>query len=302
MKVGITGASGFLGSAIIEEGKRRGWTIVAFSRRVDRPVSGADEMRSLADPGAIDLNDLNAIIHLAGEPIAALWTKDRKRRIHESRVDLTRDLVESIAAVSRTRRPSVLVSASAIGIYGDRGDDWLDEESDVGFGYLAGVCRDWEGASAPTGKLGVRLVNPRIGLVLGREGFLKRLRLIFKLGMGGRLGRGNQWMSWIHLRDLARLFADCVENEKIQGRVNCVAPNPATNREFTTCYARVLRRKAIFPVPAFLLKRLPWGMGHLFLDSQRVDPVVMKSFGFQWEFPDLESALADVENVVNWKL
>lgn len=302
MKVGITGASGFLGSAIIEEGKRRGWTIVAFSRRVDRSVSGADEMRSLADPGAIDLNDLNAIIHLAGEPIAALWTKDRKRRIHESRVDLTRDLVESIAAVSRTRRPSVLVSASAIGIYGDRGDDWLDEESDVGFGYLAGVCRDWEGASAPTGKLGVRLVNPRIGLVLGREGFLKRLRLIFKLGLGGRLGRGNQWMSWIHLLDLARLVAECVENEKIQGRVNCVAPNPATNREFTTCYARVLRRKAIFPVPAFLLKRLPWGMGHLFLDSQRVDPVVMKSFGFQWEFPDLESALADVEKVVNWKL
>ncbi len=302
MKVGITGASGFLGSAVIEEGKRRGWTIVAFSRRVDRAVFGADEMRSLADPGAVDLNDLNAIVHLAGEPIAAFWTRDRKRRIQESRVDLTRDLVETIAAVSRTRRPSVLVSASAIGIYGDRGDEWLDEESDVGFGYLAGVCRDWERASAPAVGLGVRLVNPRIGLVLGREGFLKRLRLVFKFGLGGRLGRGDQWMSWIHLRDLARLLADCVENEGIQGRVNCVAPNPATNREFTTCYARVLRRKAVFPVPAFVLKRLPWGMGQLFLDSQRVDPVVMKSFGFQWEFPDLESALADVENVVNWKL
>lgn len=295
MKVGITGASGFLGSAIIKEGKRRGWTVVAFSRRVDRPVSGADEMRSLADSGEFDVRGLDAIIHLAGEPIAALWTKDRKRRILESRVDLTRDLVEALSALSRPHRPAVLVSASAIGIYGDRGDEWLDEESDVGFGFLPGVCRDWETASTPAGKLGLRLVNPRIGLVLGREGFLKRLRMIFKLGLGGRLGRGYQWMSWIHLQDLARLFADCVENQTIHGRVNCVAPNPATNREFTACYARVLRRKALFPVPTFLLKRLPGGMGNLFLDSQRVDPVVMKSFDFQWEFPDLESALADVE-------
>jgi len=294
MKVGITGASGFLGSAIIAEGKRRGWTVVGFSRG-ERLIDGADETRSLADPGNIDLDGLDGLIHLAGEPIAGLWTKDKKRRIHESRVDLTTDLVEAMNRITRTRRPAVFVSASAIGYYGNRADEWLDEESDVGFGFLPAVCRDWESASAGAEKLGVRVVNPRIGLVMGRGGFLKRVRPIFKLGLGGRLGRGNQWMSWIHVEDLARIFAECVENASIHGRVNCVSPSPATNREFTTVYARVLGRPAIFPVPAFLLKRLPGGMGSLFLDSQRVEPVVMQSFDFEWTFPDLESALRDVE-------
>lgn len=295
MKVGITGATGFLGSAIIVEGKKRGWTVVAFSRG-EKSVDGADETRSLADPGSIDLDGLDALIHLAGEPIVGLWTKDKKRRIHESRVDLTRDLVEAMNRITRTRRPSVFVSASAIGYYGDRADEWLDEESDVGFGFLPAVCRDWESASAGAEKLGVRLVNPRIGLVMGREGFLKRLRTVFKLGLGGRLGRGNQWMSWIHVEDLARIFAECVENAGIHGRVNCVSPRPATNREFTTVYARVLGRPALFTVPAFVLKRLPGGMGSVFLDSQRVEPVVMQSFDFEWSFPDLESALRDVES------
>jgi uncharacterized protein (TIGR01777 family) len=295
MKVGITGASGFLGSAIMAEGKKRGWTVVAFSRG-EKPVDGADEARSLADPGSIDLDGLDALIHLAGEPIVGLWTKDKKRRIHESRVDLTRDLVEAMNRITRTRRPSVFVSASAIGYYGDRADEWLDEESDVGFGFLPAVCRDWESASAGAEKLGVRLVNPRIGLVMGREGFLKRLRTVFRLGLGGRLGRGNQWMSWIHVEDLARIFAECVENAGIHGRVNCVSPRPATNREFTTVYARVLGRPALFTVPAFVLKRLPGGMGSIFLDSQRVEPVVMQSFDFEWSFPDLESALRDVES------
>ena len=295
MKVGITGASGFLGSFIMGEGKRRGWTVVAFSRG-DKPVEGADETRSLADPGSIDLADLDGLIHLAGEPIVGFWSKDKKRRIHESRVDLTTDLVEAMNQITRTRRPSVFVSASAIGYYGNRGDEWLDEESDVGFGFLPAVCRDWESASARAGKLGIRVVNPRIGLVMGREGFLKRLRTVFKLGLGGRLGSGNQWMSWIHVRDLARIFADCVENTGIHGRVNCVSSMPVTNREFTRIYARLLGRPAILPVPAFLLKRLPGGMGGLFLDSQRVEPVVMQSFNFEWDFPDLESALRDIES------
>lgn len=296
MNVGITGASGFLGSAIIDEGKRRGWSIVAFSRRPDRTVPGVDEVRSLADPVSIDLKGLHALIHLAGEPISGWWSKDKKRRIRESRIDLTRSLVEAIAATSEGSRPAVFLSASAIGYYGDRADEWLDEESDVGFGFLAAVCRDWELASLRAGNLGVRVVNPRIGLVLGRQGFLKTVRPIFRLGLGGRLGRGNQWMSWIHVRDLARIFADCVENPGIHGRVNCVSPNPVTNREFTSCYAKVLGRKAIFPVPSLILKRLPGGMERLFLDSQRVEPVVMTSFDFEWSFPDLESALSDVES------
>ena len=295
MKVGITGASGFLGSAIIGEGKRRGWTVVAFSRSPTKQVEGADEMRSLTDPGAVDLGELDALIHLAGEPISALWTKDRKRRILESRVDLTNDLVEAMAGMTRGRCPAVFVSASAVGYYGNRADEPMEEDADVGFGFLARVCRDWEAASAKASKLGVRVVNPRIGIVLGRDGFLRRLRPIFRLCLGGRLGPGRQWMSWIHVDDLARLLVECVENPSIRGAVNAVAPNPVTNREFTAVYARVLGRKAWFPVPSFLLKLLPGGMGRLFLDGQRVEPAVMKAFGFTWRHADLESALRALE-------
>lgn len=295
MNVGITGASGFLGSAIIGEGKRRGWSVVAFSRRPELGLAGADEVRSLADPGAVDLSGLDALVHLAGEPVSSLWTKDRKRRIHESRVDLTKDLVEAIEGVSRTRRPRVFVSASAVGYYGNRGDEPLDEDSDAGFGFLASVCRDWEAASVRAAKLGVRVVNPRIGLVLGHGGMLRRLRPLFKLCLGGRLGDGRQWMSWIHAADLARIFADCVENPSIHGPVNAVAPHPVTNREFTSAYARRLGRPALAPAPAWLLRRLPGGMGGLFLDSQRVEPVAMRSFGFVWNHPELDSALREIE-------
>jgi uncharacterized protein (TIGR01777 family) len=297
MKAGITGASGFLGSAIIAEGRRRGWSIVAFSRDPDRRIPGVGEVRSLADPGAIDLSELDAIIHLAGEPVSALWTRERKRRILASRVDLTNDLVTAMEEIPRSRRPAVFVSASGIGFYGNRGDEWLDEEADLGFGFLAAVCRDWEAAAARAAKLGVRVVTPRIGLVLGRGGLLARLRPLFRWCLGGRLGGGSQWMSWIHVSDLARCFADCVENDSVHGPVNAVAPNPVTNREFTATYARVLGRPAILPAPAFVLRRLPGGMGSMFLEGQRVEPVVMRSFGFEWGFPDLESALRETESL-----
>lgn len=294
MRVGITGASGFLGSAIMTEGKSRGWSVVAFSRGAG-VVDGADETRSLTEPGGIDLNELDALVHLAGEPIVGMWSRDKKRRIHESRIDLTRELVETMSRLPEARRPAVFVSASAVAYYGDRGNEWLDEESDVGFGFLPAVCRDWETAAVGTEKLGVRLVIPRVGLVLGSGGLLKRLRPLFRVGLGGRLGRGQQWMSWIHVHDLSKVFADCVEKESLRGRINCVSPCPVTNGEFTKVYAEVLRRPAFFPVPAFPLKRLPGGMGDLFLASQRVDPVVLKSFDFQWSHPDLESALCYIE-------
>lgn len=296
MNIGITGASGFLGAAIIAEAKARGWTFVAYSRNSNRGVAGAEEVRSLADRENINLDGIDALIHLAGEPIVGLWTSEKRRRIKESRIDLTSDLVEAMAKISRSRRPAAFLSASAVGYYGNRDDEWLDEESDVGFGFLPEVCRQWEAAAAPATKLGVRVVNPRIGIVLGEGGFLKRLRPIFKLGLAGRLGRGNQWMSWIHLEDLARIFADCADSESsIRGRVNCVSPSPATNREFTRVYARVLGRKAFIPVPATILKWLPGGMSSLFLDSQRADPQAMKAFGFEWKFAHLEDALRDVE-------
>jgi uncharacterized protein (TIGR01777 family) len=187
---------------------------------------------------------------------------------------------------------------SAIGYYGNRGDEWLDEEADVGFGFLPRVCREWEAASQPALKLGVRLVNPRIGIVLGQDGFLKKVRPLFKLGLGGKLGNGSQWMSWIHVNDAARILLECAENQGIRGRVNCASPGPVTNREFTSIYSRVLGRFAAIPVPTFLLNKLPGGMGQLFLDSQRVVPSVMKAFGFEWRFGELEAALREVEGKV----
>lgn len=295
MKIGVTGASGFLGTAIIAEARSRGWSVVAFSRNPDSDIEGVEEVRSLEDRENIDLTELDGVIHLAGEPIVGLWTREKKRRIRDSRIDLTSDLVDSIAKITRTRRPPVFVSASAIGYYGNQGDDWLDEESDVGFGFLPEVCRDWEAASQAAVRLGVRVVNPRIGIVLGDSGFLRNVRPIFKMGLGGRLGSGRQWMSWIHVSDLARIFADCVADTTIHGRVNCVSPEPVRNREFTAAYAKLLGRPAFFPVPRALLKSLPGGMGAIFLDRQRVDPVVMKAFGFEWEFSNLEDALGNVE-------
>lgn len=296
MKIGITGARGFLGQAITTEANSRGWSVVAFSRSADKSIDGAEEVRSLLDREAIDVSGLDAVLNLAGEPIPGLWTKEKKRKIRDSRIDLTADLVDAIKRISRSRRPSVFVSASAIGYYGSRGDEWLDEESDVGFGFLSEVCRDWEAEAMAASRLGVRVVIPRIGLVLGDGGLLKRMRPVFKMGLGGRLGSGHQWMSWIHVEDLAAIFVDSIENAGVRGRVNCVSPHPVTNREFTATYARALGRPAFLPVPAFLLQRLPGGMGSLFLDSQRVDPVVMKAFDHDWKFSRLEEAFADIES------
>lgn len=282
----------------MEEAHRRDWTVVAYSRNPNREIEGADEVRSLANPEEIDFEGIDSIIHLAGEPIVGLWSKEKKRKIYDSRIDLTSDIVEAISKISRSRRPASFVSASAVGFYGNRGDEWLDEDGDVGFGFLADVCRDWEAESAKASKLGLRVVNPRIGLVLGSGGFLKRLRPIFKLGLGGRLGSGQQWMSWIHLHDLARIFVEASDSESsLRGAVNCVTALPATNREFTAIYARVLGRKAIFPVPAFVLKWLPGGMGSLFLDSQRAEPAALQANGFEWKFPRLEDALREIEGL-----
>lgn len=295
MRVGITGASGFVGRALVEECARRGWTVTAYSRDTSQSIPGVAAMRPVANLDEIDVSELDAIVNLAGTSIAGLWTQDRRKRIRESRVALTEALVSAMAALPRAQRPGIFVSASAAGYYGDRGDEFLDEESEVGFGFLASVCREWEAASAPAEKLGVRVVNPRLGLVFGPGGLLKRMRPVFKLGLGGRLGNGRQWMPWIHRDDLARLLADCVENCDYRGPVNAVSPHPAPNREFASVYARTLGRRAWLPVPAFVLKLLPGGMGDLFLDSQRVEPVMPRAVGFGWKFPDLATALREVE-------
>lgn len=295
MKVGITGASGFLGQAIAREAAERGWEPVAFSRHPERGVTGAGEVRDLAGDGPLDLEGLEAVVHLAAEPIVGLWTAEKRRAIRESRARLTARVVEGIAAIPRSRRPEALVSASAVGYYGDRGDEWLDEEADLGFGFLPEVCRDWEAAAMRAARLGTRVVTPRVGIVLGDGGFLAALRPVFRLGLGGRLGPGTQWMSWIHLSDLARVFCQCLASPSLRGRVNCTSPNPVTNRDFTAAYAAELRRPARFAVPRFALGLLPGGMASLFLDSQRAEPVALKAEGFEWDYPEIAGALAAAE-------
>jgi len=295
MKIGVTGASGFLGKAILAEAKKRKWTVVAFSRNEDAPIPNCDEVRSLQDPAQADFTGLDALIHLAGEPVAGRWTKEKKKRIWDSRIDLTTELVKNLENLSESERPKIFVSASGIGIYGDCGDDLLDEESDIGFGFLAKVCRKWEAAAMGAEKLGIRSVCPRIGIVLGREGgIVKAMHTPFRLGLGGHLGSGDQWMSWIHISDAAKVFLFCVEHSSVKGGVNCVAPHPVTNTEFTGVFANTIDRKARFPIPHFVLNKLPHGMGELFLFSQRVDPVILRAFEFKWEYERLDDALRAV--------
>lgn len=295
MKIGITGARGFLGTAVIAEAKSRHWKVIAYSRSKNAVIDGADEVRSFADTESLDVSGLDAIVHLAGEPIVGLWTKDKLRRVRDSRVDLTTDLVEALARTPEEERPKVLVSASGIGFYGNRADEVLDEKAEVGFGFISELCRAWEAAAYEAKRHGVRVVVPRIGLVLGDQGLLQKIRPVFKLGIGGRLGPGSQWMSWIHIDDIAGIFMECIQQCGLHGVVNAAAPNPVRNSEFTTTYARVLRRLAVIPVPQLFLKHLPGGMGCLFLDSQRVEPAVMNTLSYRWRFPDLERALRDIE-------
>ncbi|MBP84279.1 MAG: TIGR01777 family protein [Verrucomicrobiales bacterium] len=295
MKVGITGARGFLGTAIIAEAKSRHWKVVAYSRSENTVIEGADEVRSFANTESLDVSGLDALVHLAGEPIVGLWTKEKLRRVRDSRVDLTTDLIEALARTPEEDRPKVLVSASGIGFYGNRADEVLDEGAEVGLGFIPELCREWEAAAYEAKRHGIRVVVPRIGLVLGDQGLLQKVRPIFKLGIGGKLGAGSQWMSWIHINDIAGIFMECIQQCGLHGEVNAAAPNPVRNSEFTKIYARVLRRLAVIPVPQFILKHLPGGMGCLFLDSQRIEPAVMNAFSYQWRFPDLERALRDIE-------
>jgi len=285
MKVGITGVSGFIGSRVAARCGARGIEVVGYSRH---PGSGARRLELTALP---DISGLDAIINLAGEPILGLWTKEKKRRIHESRVLGTRRLVEAIAKAGR--RPAVLVNASAIGFYGDTGENVVDEFSAPGKGFLADVCREWEAEAARAKSFGVRVGFVRIGFVLGKGGALKLLRPLFKLGLGGKLGSGRQWMSGLHVEDVAGMIVWALENEGLQGPVNAVMPEPFRNVDFTRELARCVRRPAILPAPAFTL-RLAFGeLADSMLGSARVMPRVALNAGYTYQFATLPSALAE---------
>jgi uncharacterized protein (TIGR01777 family) len=238
------------------------------------------------------LREADVVIHLAGEPVAQRWTAEARQRIRESRVTGTRKLVEAMATLSR--RPEALICASAIGYYGSRGDEILTESSAPGSGFLPEVCIAWEREAQAAEAFGMRVVRVRIGIVLDAGGgALQRMLPPFRMGAGGRLGSGRQWMSWIHLEDLAGLFHLAVESQ-VQGPLNGVAPYPVTNSDFTRELARALRRPAVFPVPGFALRLLFGEMADLLLGSQRVAPGAAEAAGFRFRFPQLAPALASL--------
>lgn len=290
MNILISGASGLIGSAIKTALHARGDRVLSLTRRVARSDS-----EITWDPAANVLNpsrlvDIDGVIHLAGENIAAgRWTAAQKARIRDSRVQGTGLLAQTLAQLPAP--PSAFISASAIGYYGNRGDELLTEDSSPGEGFLPEVSVAWERAAHPAAEAGIRTVHPRIGIVLSRNGgALAKMRLPFKLGLGGTIGSGNQYMSWITLDDLVSVFLFALDNESISGAVNAVSPTPVTNREFTKTLARVLSRPAIFPVPAFAVKLALGEMADaLLLASTRVISTRLENTAFAHS--DLESAL-----------
>lgn len=297
MRITLTGAGGFVGRRLVESlianwhtlhvvgRKRPGWLPGEVSFGVWDALSGA--------PPAESLCQSQAVIHLAGEPVAQRWTSGARRRIRESRVEGTRRLVEGIASAAEP--PPVLICASAVGYYGSRGEELLTEETAPGEGFLSEVCRGWEEAARSAEALGLRVVMLRIGLVLGTGGgALARMLPLFQKGAGGRLGAGQQWMSWIHIDDLVSLIQFVLDRYAVRGAVNAVSPNPVRNVEFTEALARALRRRARLPAPAFALRLALGEMAEMLLGSQRVVPKAALEAGFGFQHPDLEEALRDL--------
>lgn len=280
MNIAITGASGLIGTRLRQRVEETGHRAVPIPRGTsDAVLAGI-------------LGSADALVHLAGEPVAQRWTAAAKKRIHDSRVEGTRRLVSALSA--QPRRPRVLVCASAVGYYGSRGDQILTETSSPGSDFLARVVTDWEEAARSAESLGVRVVCLRFGMVLGHGGALAKLLPVFRLGAGGRLGSGSQWMAWIHIEDAVNLILFAVNFPAMRGAVNATAPQPVTNDEFTSRLAIELHRPAILPVPAFGLKLVLGEMAEMLLASQRVLPAVAKSSGFSFQFPDLTSALENL--------
>jgi len=293
MRVVVTGASGLIGSALLKALRGDGHEASALVRRA--PTSPTEVQWNPAAVDARPFEGTDAVVHLAGESIAGgRWTADRKKKIVDSRVDGTRNLAKSIAAANK--KPKVLVSASAIGYYGDRGDEVLTEASASGSGFLAEVAREWESATDAASRAGVRVVSPRIGVVLdGQGGALPKMAFPFKLGVGGRVGSGRQWMSWITLDDLVRLLVFALGNDSLRGPLNAVAPQAVTNAEFSRTLAHVLHRPAIFPAPAFAMRLAMGEMAdELLLAIQRVEPKIAMDSGFRFQYPQLETALRHV--------
>jgi uncharacterized protein (TIGR01777 family) len=296
MKCIISGGTGFIGRRIVERFLQNQHYVGVWSRQPGKEKRAAVASFSwdplLGEPPAESLNAMDAVIHLAGEPVAQRWNVEVKRRIRDSRVLGTRALVEAISRVRH--KPKVLVCASAIGYYGDRGDEVLTESSSHGGGFLADVCRGWEAEADRATEFGLRVVKLRIGFVLGKDGgALAKMVPVFRAFVGGRLGSGKQWVPWIHVADVAEMFLHTVEND-IAGVWNATSPNPVTNAGFTRGMEKALHRPALFPVPPFALKLAFGELGRHMLDSSRVIPDAALKAGFPFRHPELAPALRDI--------
>ncbi|MBI4891069.1 MAG: TIGR01777 family protein [Acidobacteria bacterium] len=290
MRLVLTGATGFLGRRLAGELAQGGHETHLLSRnpRGQAGSSRWDPMAGPPDPALFA--DCGAVVHLAGEPVAQRWTSAAKERILASRVRGTLNLVEGLRRCET--RPEVLVCASAVGYFGSRGDEVLTERSEPGTGFLAEVCRQWEAAADTALELGIRVVKVRFGVVLGGEGgALAKMLPAFRLGLGGPLADGRQWMSWIHAADAARLLVWSAEERSARGAVNAVSPHPIQNKDFTLALGRVLRRPAVIPMPGFALGLLFGEMSEVLTGSQRVLPEAAASGGFQFRHVEVEEAL-----------
>ncbi len=293
MRVAITGATGFIGAALVDSLRARGDTVLRIGRpHHDAKQPPPDVLWDAREHIETEkLEGVDAVIHLAGESIAQRWTDDAKRKIRDSRVQGTTLIAKSIAALAA--KPTVLVSVSAIGIYGDRGDEVVDESSPVGEDFLADVARLWERSADPARLAGIRVVHPRLGIVLHPGGgALAKLIPIFSLGGGGKIGSGRQWMSWIARRDVLAALAFAIDTPALEGAVNFTAPNAVTNAEFTETLARVLHRPAIVPVPEFAIKLLYGEMGEsTVIAGQHVVPAVLQRARYPFAAERLEAGL-----------
>ena len=302
MRILISGSTGFLGTAVIEALERDGHTIARLVRpQTSRgKATGGAEQTVAWDPvaGTLDAagaEDADALVHLAGASIAGgRWNASRKNLLRTSRIDATRHLFGALGKLQRP--PRVILGASAIGYYGSRGDETVSEASAPGGDFLSAVCQEWEKETARGAEFGARVASLRFGIILAAHGgALPKMLTPFQLGVGGRLGSGRQWMSWVTLEETVRMVQFALANAAISGPVNVVAPNPVRNSEFTRVLAKTLHRPALFPAPAFALRLALGEMADaLLLSSQRVMPAKLAGAGYQFQQPDLAEALGDV--------
>lgn len=296
MQLVITGATGFIGSALCSRLLEQGHALTLFTRGAPRDSGGPNKRWLHWTPGALRewksaLDGADGAVHLAGEPIAEKkWSAAQRQRIEQSRIDSTRSLVQAIAAAEH--KPKFLISASAVGYYGPRNDEIITEEAEPGSDFLSALCRAWEAEAMEAEAFGVRVVRLRTGIVLGRGGgALAKMAEPFKYFVGGKLGSGRQWMSWIHLEDEVRLIIELMHNSQASGPVNATAPNPVTNKEFCETLGQVMHRPCWATVPAFALRLALGEMADMLLTGQRVIPAVAQKLGFEFRYPNLRDAL-----------